>query len=312
MKIAFLFPGQGSQAVGMGRDLAERFPLVAETIAEAEQVSGVPLRTLCFEGPVEALQQTENAQLAILTMSVAFARLLHAQGLRPACTAGHSLGEYSALVEAKAMPFSTAVTLVKRRGELMAISGRERPGTMAAVLGGDRAAIDALCQRASAVVRVANYNAPGQVVISGEVAGVQEVSAKAAEAGIKRVLPLKVSGAFHSPLMAVPATEFAPLLMAQTYKPMQIPVYANLDARPYGGPDEVAAKLTAQLDHPVLWEDTVTRMVADGVDTFVEVGPGQVLTNLVKRMSKESTALNVEDVASLEKTLAALGREVHS
>lgn len=310
--IAFLFPGQGSQSVGMGQELAARFPVVAETLAEAERLSELPLRKLCFEGPAEALQQTQNAQLALLAVSTGIARLLHAQGLAPAAAAGHSLGEYSALVEAGAMPFELAVRLVKRRGELMAESGRRQPGTMAAVLGFDRARLDALCREATAVVAVANYNSPDQIVISGSPEGVAEVSEQAKGEGAKRVIPLNVSGAFHSPLMRTPAAEFAPVLAEGCYQKPAIAVYANLDARPYGDGAEIPGKLAAQLDHPVLWEDTMRAMCADGFRTFVEVGSGRVLSGLIKKMDREASVWNVEDRASLEKTLAGLGLEVPS
>lgn len=306
MFIAFLFPGQGSQAVGMGHELAQSHAVVADALAEAETWSGIPLKRLCFEGPPEELQQTQNAQLALLAVSTGIARLLHQHGVKATHAAGHSLGEYSALVEAGALDFKTAVELVKQRGELMARAGRAEPGTMAAILGFDAARLDALCREASAVVAVANYNSAEQVVISGSPEGVKEVCERATAEGAKRAIPLNVSGAFHSPLMTRPAQEFAPVLAAAAYHAPQIQVVANLDARPYTAPAEIPQKLSAQLDHPVRWTQSMAALLDAGVTTFVEVGSGRVLSGLAKKARRDAVTLNVEDAASLERTLAAL------
>jgi [acyl-carrier-protein] S-malonyltransferase len=306
MSIAFLFPGQGSQQVGMGHELAQAYPVAARTMAEAERLAGLPLQRLCYEGPAEELQLTQHAQLALLAVSTAIARILHEKGLRPTHAAGHSLGEYSALVEAGSLSFEAAVGLVKRRGELMAASGARQPGTMAAILGFDAARLDALCKEASNVVAVANYNSADQIVISGTPAGVQEVCEKATAEGAKRAIPLNVSGAFHSPLMTEPAQGFKPVLEAASYAAPGLKVYANLDALPYQDAAEIPGKLAAQLDHPVRWAQTVEALLADGVTTFIEVGSGRVLSGLVKKARRDAVTLNVEDAASLEKTLTAV------
>lgn len=307
MSIAFLFPGQGSQTVGMGQELADRFPLVAATFVEAEHWSGLPLRDLCFVGPAETLQQTQHAQLALLTVGTAVSRLLRAHGVRPAFAAGHSLGEYSALVDSGALTFETAVALVKERGALMATAGRQEPGTMAAILGFDAHRLEVLCREAPAVAAVANFNGPDQVVISGSPEGVRAVCAAARAEGAKRAIELNVSGAFHSPLMSAPARDFAPVLAAATYGDPQLTVIANLDATPYSSAAEIPLKLAAQLDHPVRWEQSMNALLEAGVTTFIEVGAGRVLCGLLKKIRRDAVSRHVDDVDSLAATLAALG-----
>jgi [acyl-carrier-protein] S-malonyltransferase len=306
MSLAFLFPGQGSQTVGMGHELAQAYPIVATTLAEAEEWSEIPLRQLCFQGPAESLQQTQNAQIALLAVSTGIARLLHQQGIQPGFAAGHSLGEYSALVEAGAFDFKTAVALVKQRGELMAQAGAREAGTMAAILGFDTVRLEELCRKSAAVVAIANYNSAEQVVISGSPAGVGEICKQVLAEGAKRAILLNVSGAFHSPLMAAPAREFAPALSSARYATPIIQVLANYDAQAYKVATEVPLKLAKQLDHPVRWSQTMQSLLEQGVTTFVEVGSGRVLSALAKKARRDATVLNVEDVASLEKTLAAL------
>jgi [acyl-carrier-protein] S-malonyltransferase len=290
---AFIFPGQGSQAVGMGRDLYDSSPAARAVFDLADATLGLPLAQLCFEGPEEALTLTENAQPALLTMSVALLAALAGglEAIRPfvaresAAVAGHSLGEYSALVAAGALDFATALRLVRRRGELMAAA---REGGMAAILGLDEAALEQACRLASGAgdeVVIANYNAPGQLVISGAAAAVERASALAKELGAKRVVPLKVSAAFHSPLMRPAAEGLRPAIEQADVAEACVPVVANVTAAPLRQANELRAELIAQVTAPVRWIASVQYLAAAGADTFVEVGPGTVLAGLVKRIA---------------------------
>lgn len=298
-QIAFLFPGQGSQAVGMGQALAQRYPVARETFAEANAILGFDLARLCFEGPADVLTDTRNAQPAILTTSIAALRVLQQERAdlpAPVWVAGHSLGEYSALVAAGSLAFANAVRLTRARGELMAMAGERRPGSMAAILRLEDAQVAEICAQAAAesgdVVQVANYNAPGQVVISGGTAGVAAATAAAKAAG-GRVIPLAVSIAAHSALM-VPAVEpFAERVAATPFAGPAIPIIGNVEAAPLTTGDDIRRELVAQLTASVRWTASIQAMVAAGVTRFVEIGPGNVLTGLVKRIAPQAETANV-------------------
>ena len=287
--IAFLFPGQGSQKPGMGADLYERFPAARARFDEADEVLGFKLSALMFaEGDeaAEQLKQTEITQPALYVHSMAAFVVLAEAGHQPDMTAGHSLGEYSALAAAGALSFADGLRAVRRRGELMAGAGDARPGAMAAVLGLDAAALERVCADASrdgSVAVPANYNDPGQIVISGDADAVERASAGASEVGAKRVIPLPVSGAFHSPLMAYAQPGLAEALDGLVLEAPHCPVYLNVTAAPTTDPDAIRQRLLDQLTAPVRWAQTLQAMQADGADRFVEVGSGNVLSGLVKR-----------------------------
>lgn len=303
---AYLFPGQGSQSVGMGQALAQAYPVVQATFAAADAILGFPLSDLCFAGPAERLTETSNAQPAILIASIgAWRALLAAYPDLPApcCVAGHSLGEYSALVAAGALDFADAVRLTRVRGELMAAAGAAHPGHMAAILKLEDAQVAALCAQAAAasgdVVQVANYNAPGQVVISGGPAGVTAAMDLARSAGGRPRL-LAVSVAAHSALMATAVAQFAEAVAATPIQAPQVTVIGNIQAEPLTTPDAIRAELAAQLTAAVQWTASIRHMTALGVTRFVEVGPGDVLTGLVKRIVPDPQTINIrmpEDVA---------------
>ncbi len=290
MSLALLFPGQGSQFVGMGRDLADAIPVAAETFQEADAILGLALSRLLWEGPEEELVLTRNAQPAILVHSVAALRAAGPQLGAPAMAAGHSLGEFSAHVAAGTLSFPDALRAVRRRGELMYEAGTRRPGTMAALLGLEDEAAEALCRDASrgekSVVVPANLNSAGQVVISGDVDAVERAMAAAPEAGARRVVPLTVSGAFHSPLMEPARAGLAAFLGEVEMRDPEFPVISNVSAAPVSTADEARALLVEQLTSPVRWSASVAAMTEAGVDTFVELGPGNVLTGLNRRNAR--------------------------
>lgn len=309
-KTAFIFPGQGAQYVGMGRDLAQVYPRFFRFFEEASEVLGFNLARLCFDGPEEALKQTANTQPAILTVSVACMHLLRSSGLHPDVVAGLSLGEYSALVTADALEFSRAVGVVHRRGTYMQEAVPLGVGAMAAVLGLETPAVEAACEQARAGdwVEIANYNCPGQVVIAGHAAAVERAAALARTAGASKAVMLPVSAPFHSKLLAPAGERLAETLVGVEIRPAAMPVVSNVTANVVQEAGEIRDLLIRQVSSPVRWEESVRCMIGLGVDTFVEVGPGRALSGFVKRIDRTVRIYNVEDVRSLERVLDSFGR----
>jgi [acyl-carrier-protein] S-malonyltransferase len=306
--IAFLFPGQGSQTVGMGRAFCEASPAAKAVFAEANDALGFDVARLAFEGPEAELALTANTQPAVLTVSVAAAAVAAERGLRPALAAGHSLGEYSALVVAGALVFGDAVRIVRRRGEFMQAAVPVGTGAMAAIMGLELAAVEQVCAEAARgeVVEVANVNSPLQIVIAGHRAAVERAVGLATERGGKKSMLLPVSAPFHCALMAPAAERLAGELRGRPLADPRIPVVRNVDAGVTRRAAEVTPALLAQVASPVRWTECIQRLAREGATTFVEIGPGRVLTGLLKRIVDGARGYAVEDPASLDKTLAAL------
>jgi [acyl-carrier-protein] S-malonyltransferase len=309
-KLAFLFPGQGSQAVGMGRGLAENFVIAAQTFAEADEALGYPISKLIFEGPEEDLRLTENTQPAILTVSVAAWRVLAKHGIHPSLAAGHSLGEWSAHVAAGTLSFADALRAVKARGRAMQLAVPAGEGAMAAVLALDPALVAEACLEAAAetglTVAAANFNSPSQTVISGALAAVERASVLAKEKGARRAVMLPVSAPFHCALMQPAQEEVSRVLSGITLVNPSIPVAANVTGTLITTAEAARSALIRQVTGAVRWVDCVQSLVAAGPASFIEVGPGKVLCGLLKQIDPSRKALNVEDPGSLEATLVAL------
>lgn len=309
MKLAFVFPGQGAQHVGMGKNLYENFDEVKTLYKEASDALGYDVADLSFNGPNEELNKTHRTQPCLLAASMAAYTALKAKGIKPSVVAGHSLGEYSALVASSVFSFRDAVKLTEKRGQLMQQAVPEGKGLMAAILGLDKDKVNEICSSVrSGYAAPANYNCPGQIVISGEKEAIEEAMKIAKDAGAKRAMPLAVSAPSHCKLMTEASNKLLEFIHAEKMemKNPQIPVVSNADATFLNNAETIKVSLIKQINSPVLWEDSIKTIVNSGINTFVETGPGKVLSGLIKRIEPEAVIFNVEDMESLEKTVAGL------
>ncbi len=310
MKIAFIFPGQGSQYVGMAKEFIENHSAAKEAFDVASGVLGYDLAQLCSHGPAERLNLTENTQPAVLTTSIAILRVLESKGLAAGAAAGHSLGEYTAITAAGGLALRDVVGLVQKRGRYMQEAVPAGVGLMAAILGMERADVEKTCLEAAknGIVAPANYNSPGQIVIAGERKAVEKAMELAKAGGAKKVVPLAVSVPSHCMMMKQAGERLAKELDAVTLSDLRIPIVNNADAKFLRTAAEIKSSLIRQISSSLYWEDSINRMTSDGFATFVEIGPGRVLSGLVKRIAKDARILNVEDLKSMNETLAALGK----
>lgn len=307
-KLAFVFAGQGAQAVGMGKELAENFDCAMKVFDEASDALGFDIKDMIWNGDKETLMITENTQPTIVTMSVAALRVLEEKGIKPDVVAGLSLGEYTAHIASGSMKFADGVRLVKKRGKYMQEEVPVGKGAMAAIIALSAEQVRECCKEASkvGVCTGANFNCPGQIVVSGEVAAVEKCCELAKEMGAKRAMMLPVSAPFHCEMLIGAGEKLAKELENVEISDMQIPVITNVTADYVASKDDIKPLLIKQVSNSVLWEDTIRRMIDDGVDTFVEVGPGKALSGFIKKITKDANVYNVEDIASLEKTLEGL------
>ena len=307
MKRAFVFPGQGSQYVGMGKDRYENFPVARETFAEASDALGFDIAQVSFYGPVEELNKTFRTQPCILTVSIALHRVLREKDIKPAVVAGHSLGEYSALVAAGVLSLRDAVKVTEKRGLFMQEAVPEGKGLMAAILGLERKKVEDICMSLrSGYAAPANYNCPGQIVVAGEKHAVEEAVERSRNAGAKRAVPLEVSAPSHCRLMDSASKKLSDLLDTLSFNNAIVPVVNNADAVFLTDVTRIKESLVRQLNCPILWEDSVRAIIDSGVTTFLEVGPGKVLSGLIRRIDPSATVSSIGDMGSLEKTLSAI------